>query len=103
LVRARTRSESSSSGRIELTEEARFTLEEAFRVERLPESEKLVVEVVAQLVEERAEKRLELDDLYSLGGAHPNRDDARSTLTGFIEAVKLTRRPGGSSFQDLDR
>jgi hypothetical protein len=47
---------------------------EAARMRRVPETEPLVVEVVAELVAECAEKRTERGDLPANGCPHPDAD-----------------------------
>src|SRR5262245_27585672 len=58
---------------VELPEQARLAPIEALGVERIRETESLVVQMMTELVEESAQERLELDDLGPLGGAHPER------------------------------
>src|SRR5882724_7810853 len=58
----------------ERMKETRFALVEALRVQRVAEVEERVVEVVAELVEERPQEGLEGDDLSALRGQHPDRD-----------------------------
>src|SRR5271167_4220087 len=51
--------------------QARLTLVEALGMESLLQGEELVVEVMAELVDHRAQERLESDDLAPLRGTHP--------------------------------
>jgi hypothetical protein len=62
----------SSSGVYELGVETGFSFEKALRVQALAQPIELVVEVVADLVQEGAEECLEGYNLPTLGGAHPN-------------------------------
>ena len=59
-------------------------------MERLLELVHLVVEVVADLVNQRAQERAERDDLLPLRGAHPHGDARRdAALLGLVEAVQF--------------
>src|SRR5512138_1487500 len=66
--------------RHELAEEARLALEEPLRVERPREAEHLEVEVVAELVEERAQEGPERDDARVARRPHPHADERRVAL-----------------------
>jgi hypothetical protein len=69
-------------------------------MKRIGETETLVVEVVAELVEKGAEKGLELDHLRPLRRAHPERDPEAAFLIRLIETVKLARLPRRSPLRD---
>jgi len=56
----------------ELAVEAGFAFEEALGMEALAQPVQLVVEVVADLMQERAKKGPKGYDLTPLGGTHPN-------------------------------
>ncbi len=85
---------------MELPQKARFPPVEPFRMKRIGETESLVIEVVAELVEKRPEKSLELHYLRPLRRAHPERDPEPAFLVHLIEAVKLARLPGGPPLRD---
>src|SRR5439155_7248146 len=71
-------------------DQVRFALVEAVGMERLLEREQLVVEVVAELVDHSAQKRLEGDDLLPLRRTHPDGDSRRgAAFLGLIQAVQL--------------
>ena len=59
-------------------EKTRFPFIEAFGVEGVREPVKLIVQVVAELMEQRAQEGLERDDAPVFCCAHPERDDSRS-------------------------
>src|SRR6266571_4086429 len=66
-------------------------------MECLVEREELVVEVMAQLVDQRAQEGFECDDLRSLRCAHPYRNARRHpALLGFVQAMEFTVPIGGS-------
>ncbi len=69
-------------------------------MERIRKTEPLVVQMVTKLVEQSAEKRLELDHLGPLCGPHPERHPEATFLVRLIEAVKLTGLPGRPAFRD---
>src|SRR5438552_9083133 len=85
------------SPRVERVKEARLALIETLRVQRVPQVEQRVVEVMAELVEERAEKSAEGDHLPALGGEHPHGHEVAATAVGRrVEALELPsaqRRP----------
>src|SRR5213592_1252426 len=85
------------SPRVERVKEARLSLIETLRVQRVPQVEQRVVEVMAELVEERAEKSAEGDHLPALGGEHPHGHEVAATAVGRrVEALELAaaqRRP----------
>ena len=88
-------------GRPERVEEARFALVKALRVERIAQVEERVIEVMAELVEERAEKRPEGDHLASLRGEHPDRDDvAAAPVAGGVEPLELATAERRSPIRD---
>jgi hypothetical protein len=87
---------------IELSEEARFALVESFRVERLLESEVLVVQMVAKLVEERTKESFKFDDLRPLSRAHPNRDLITPPLLRLVEPVELAGGPRRPPLENPD-
>jgi hypothetical protein len=66
-------------------------------VERLLELEELVIEVMADLVHEGAQERLERDDLPLRRRAHPDGDSSgRPTFFGFVEAMEFAIIVGGA-------
>src|SRR5207248_2704791 len=70
--------------------ERRFALVKAVGMKGFLEREELVVEVVAKLVDQRAQKRLEGDDLTPLRRAHPGGDARpRAPLGRLVEPVQL--------------
>src|SRR5438874_9138059 len=70
--------------------QARFPLIKALGMKRLLEHEQLIVEVMAKLVNERTQKRLERDNLPPLRRAHPDGDPRfSSSLLRFVKAVQL--------------
>src|SRR5689334_21371676 len=77
--------------------EARLSFVETLGMKRFLEREELVIEMVAKLVGERAQDRLEGHYLSSRGRAHPDGDSRPgSPFLGFIETVQLAvvpRRP----------
>src|SRR5688500_14777916 len=83
----------------ELPEEARLALVEAVGMEGLLELQQLVVEVVADLVEEGTQEGAEGDDLLALRRAHPERDRGPHPLScRVVVAVQLApvmARAGG--------
>src|SRR5439155_24774883 len=85
------------SPRVERVKEARLALIETLRVQRVPQVEQRVVEVMAELVEERAEKCAEGDQLPALGGEHPHVHEVAATAVGRrVQALDLpaaARRP----------
>src|SRR5207249_3498333 len=85
---------SSTFGQCRLSQErvgqARFALVEAFGMERLLEREKLVVEMMAKLMDQRTQERTECNDLMPLRGAHPYRDPRRRiAVLGLVETMQL--------------
>src|SRR5207237_140308 len=74
----------------ERVKKAGLALVEALRVEGIAQVEERVVEVVADLVEERAEERLERDDLPALRGEHPHDDHVAPADVG----RRVTARSG---------
>jgi hypothetical protein len=90
----------------ELVEETGLALVEALGVEGVGQPEILVVEVVTQLVEERAHERPEGDDPPLASRAHPELDSGRaaaaSPTPGRVEALQLAPAPVGARAQDLD-
>src|SRR5438105_2964910 len=79
----------------------RFALVEAFGVKRLLQRKQLVVEVMAELMHERAQKCLERDDLPPRSRAHPDGDPRpRSAFLRLIEAVQLAVIAGRALRQD---
>lgn len=67
------------------------------------EMEQRVVEVVAELVEQRSQEGFERDDLPLLGGQHPDRDVvAPVSVAGFVQPVQLAPTQRGASERDLD-
>src|SRR5437868_11607147 len=59
-------------------------------MKRFLERKQFVVEMMAKLVNERTQKRLERDNLLPLRGAHPDGDTRfRSSLLGLVETVQL--------------
>src|SRR5450432_659153 len=75
----------------------RLALVEALRMKRLLEHEQLVVEMVTKLVNQRAQKGLERDDVLLLRGAHPYADAGeRSLVFRFVEAVQFAGAVRGS-------
>src|SRR5882672_1653365 len=67
---------------------AGLALVKPFRMKSLLEREQLVVEMVANLVDHRAQESLERDDVLFLRGAHPYADACRrSFIFRFVEAV----------------
>jgi len=69
-------------------------------MKRIGETQTLVVEVVAELVEKGAEKGLELDHLRPLRRAHPERDPEAAFLVRLIETLELARLPGRPPLRD---
>src|SRR5581483_1298317 len=69
---------------------ARLALVEALRVERVGEAQVTVVQVVAELVEQRAEVGPEGDDPPLSRGAHPELDAGRPAPSVLrVEALEL--------------
>ena len=68
----------------------RFALVESLGVEGFLESEQLVVEMMAELMDQRAQERLECDHLLLLRGTHPD-GDARglAVILGLVQSVQL--------------
>lgn len=87
---------------MKLPQKARLTPIEPFRVERVVESKTMVVEMVAQLVEQGSEKGPELHHLGALRRPHPERDLDSTVLVRLVEAVELARLPGGAALLDAD-
>ena len=55
-----------------------------------------------ELVKQSAKKSLESDDLYALGGAHPNGEHWISPARGgLVKTVQFTPMMGGPFFQDF--
>ncbi len=79
--------------RVELSQEARFSAIETFGMKRIFEPKSLIIQMVADLVQQRAQECLEFHHLYPPGGPHPQRNFVPSALVGFIEPVKLARLP----------
>src|SRR6185436_7862696 len=76
----------------ELLEQARFALEESLGVKRVLELEQLVIQVMAELVEQRPQERPKRDHAPVMRGPHPHRDDGwRAFLGRFVQAVQLAR------------
>src|SRR5207248_3784755 len=77
--------------------EARFPLIEAFGMKSLFERKQLVVEMVAKLMDEGSQERLERDDLSARRGAHPDSDPRfRASFLRLVQSVQLaivTGRP----------
>ena len=74
-------------------DEARFALVEALGVEGFRQLVELVVEVMAELVDQRAQERLERDDVPARRGAHPDGDPRRRALVvRLVETVELAAR-----------
>jgi len=71
-------------------QQARFALVKALAVEGVGQVEELIVEVMADLVEEGAEKGLDGDDVVALRGSHPDRDAIEpAVVAGHVDAVQL--------------
>src|SRR5690242_19274693 len=74
--------------------EARLSFVETLGMKRFLEREELVIEMVAKLVGERAQERLEGHYLSSRRRAHPDGDSRPgSPFLGFIETVQLAVVP----------
>src|SRR6185503_21380847 len=105
LLRARLRAAAGRRrlARHELVEQAALALEEALRVEGIGKAQVGVVEVMADLVQQRAQERAESDDALVGDRAHPDADARRTSVVARVEAVQLARaaqpRPHG---QDAD-
>src|SRR6266508_3155438 len=69
----------------------RLPLIEALSVERIPEPQQRVVQMMPQLVKQRPEKGAKRDDALLLRRPHPERDQRGITfpLRGFVESVQL--------------
>ena len=80
-------------------EQARFPLEEPFGVERRRQPEHAQVEVVANLVEERAQERPERDDAGVARRAHPDLDVGAAAHVERVQAVQLA---AGERWPDLE-
>src|SRR5262245_10353776 len=79
------------SAGVEGVKEARFTLVEPLRMEGFAQPEERVVEVMAKLVEERAEKGAIGDHLPPLGSEHPQRDHVAAATAGRrVEPLELS-------------
>ena len=84
-------------------EETRLALVEALGVEGVGQPEMLVVEVVAELVEERAEKGTERDHSPPAGGAHPELDPGGAAAAPCrVEALELAPPAVWARAQDLE-
>ena len=75
--------------RDELVEQARLPLVEALRVVRIGEPQVRVVDVVADLVEQRSEVCAERHDATLLRGPHPGLDRRGAARLGGVETVEL--------------
>src|SRR6185503_9171251 len=86
----------------ELVEEAGLALEEALGVERVGQAQVLVVEVVADLVEQRAQEGAEGHHAAVAHGPHPDADARPAPLVARVEAVQLRVAQAGTDGQDAD-
>ena len=73
----------------ELPKEARLTLKESLRVERLFEVEEGEVEVMADLVEQGSQEGAVRDGLSATRGAHPDEDAGLTVRLRVVEPVQL--------------
>src|ERR1043165_6674724 len=71
--------------RHELVEETALALEEALGVEGVGQPQVRVIEVVADLVEQRAQERLECDHALVGDGPHPDADARRPPILARVE------------------
>ncbi len=72
-------------------------------MERLVELVELVVEVVADLVQQRAKEGAELHDVLLLRGAHPHSDprEVAGDLVGLVQALQLVGGIGRTPLEHL--
>jgi hypothetical protein len=87
-------------------DEAGLSLVEALGVEGLREIEKLIVQVVAEFMDQGPEEGPEGDYLTALSRAHPNGDPGGSVaLRGVVKTVKFSPTPRWTRCHDfnLDR
>ena len=73
----------------QLPDEARLTPEKAFGVKGLRKFEQREIQVVAHLVEERAQEGTKRDDVLVLRGSHPYLYERPFSVFPGIKAVKL--------------
>jgi hypothetical protein len=83
--------------------ETRFPLVETFGVKGLSEPQKLVIQVVADLVKEGPQEASKSDNLTALCGSHPDSNPRDSVPPrGGIKPVEFTPAPGGTYRQHLN-
>ncbi len=74
----------------QLMKKAGLALVKSFRVKRFGEIIKLVIQVMADLVQQRPQKGPESHDLAPLRSAHPDRDNGRgASLRRHVQSLKL--------------
>jgi hypothetical protein len=85
-------------GRAKRVKQARFALVEALRVQRVAEVEQGVVQVMAELVQQRPEEGAVGHHLAALGGQHPDSDDVTAvTVRGCVETLQLAAAERGAA------
>src|SRR5512139_1455496 len=97
------RSRWSPALRHKLMEQAGFTFVKSFCVERIGQVVKLIVQMMAELMQKGSQKGFERDHAAVLGRAHPERDQGSgASFSRLVQSMQFSPRCGRTYCEHFD-